>query len=229
MPGGKIETRQKILDATWRLMEARPNEAVNMSEIAKSAGISRQALYLHFETRTRLMLATVQYVDEVKGLNERLGALESARSGIDLLNSCVEVWGNYIPEIYGLARALRNTRDRDEASAAAWSDAMRCVRDICVLAIDRLQKEGLLHPDWSRREAIELMWSLISIESWEQLVQESNFTTRQFVQMTQKMLRKTLLKSESPRRANRKSPAKKSAAAPSLQKSGRKPARKTAR
>ncbi|MEQ9366685.1 MAG: TetR/AcrR family transcriptional regulator [Leptospirales bacterium] len=215
MPGGKLETRQKILDATWRLMEARPNETVNMGDIAKAAGISRQALYLHFDTRTRLMLATVQYVDEVKGLNERVRRFESAGSGIELLESCVEVWGEYIPEIYGLARALRNTRDSDEATAAAWNGSMSCVRDLCTHTIATLEKEDLLNDDWSRHEAVELMWLMISIQSWEQLVHESKFTTLQFIQITQKILKKTLLKPDAlagdqpPERKSGKKPAQK--------------------
>ncbi len=215
--GGKPETRKKILDATWKLMEAQPNEAVAMSAIAKAAGISRQALYLHFETRTALMLATVKHVDEAKGLNERLRAFEAADSGIALLESCVDIWGNYIPEIYGLACALRNTLDRDEATAAAWRDAMACVRDLCAHTIDALEAEGRLHSDWSHREAVELMWSQISIHSWEQLVLESGFSTAEFVQMTQKILKKTLLiqepvsKAKSSRTAGRAKVSRKTA------------------
>lgn len=164
-----------------------------MSDIAKAAGISRQAIYLHFDSRTRLMIATVQHVDEVKGLNERLRKFEAAQTGIDLLETCVEIWGNYIPEIYGLARALRNTREVDEATAAAWNDSMGCVRDLCVKTIATLDQEGALNGDWSKREAVELMWALISIQNWEQLVMESKFSTKQYVAMTKKLLKKMLL------------------------------------
>ena len=84
-PSNKAETRTKILDATWRLLVDAPvGTEVHMRDIAKEAGVSRQALYLHFESRTDLMIATVAYVDEIKGLAERLRQFESAGSGVEL-------------------------------------------------------------------------------------------------------------------------------------------------
>ena len=97
MSSKKIDTRTRILMATWQLMEQRRGQGVQMGDIAKAAGISRQALYLHFGSRTELMIATSNYVDEVKGLNERLKQLKAATTGIELLEACIEVWGNYIP------------------------------------------------------------------------------------------------------------------------------------
>ncbi len=41
---------------------------------------------------------------------------------MELLDRSVEVWGNYIPEIYGLAKALLIARETDDATAAAWDD-----------------------------------------------------------------------------------------------------------
>lgn len=119
MSSDELDTRTKILDATWHLMEQRRGQGVRMSDIAKAAGISRQAVYLHFESRTDLMIATTRYVDEVKGLNERLKAFHEAATGLELLDAIVDVWGNYIPEIYGIAKALISTQDTDEATAAA--------------------------------------------------------------------------------------------------------------
>ena len=109
-----------------------------MSDIAKEAGILRQAVYLHYSSRTDLMIATTQYVDEVKWLNERLKRFNAATSGIRLLEECVDVWGNYSPEIYGIARALMNTRETDEATAAAWNGCMGGLRGACREIIDGL-------------------------------------------------------------------------------------------
>ena len=62
-------------------MEQRHGLGVSMGDIAKAAGISRQAVYLHFASRTELMIATTNYVDEVKGLNERLNRFKAATTG----------------------------------------------------------------------------------------------------------------------------------------------------
>ena len=152
-----------------------------MRDIAKAVGISRQAVYLHFASRTELMVATMQYVDEVKGLNERLDQLKAATSGIELLEKSIDVWGNYIPEIYGLAKALLRTRDTDEATAAAWNSSMDCLRDACRETIGALDREGSLAPVWSREEAIEMFYTMLSVNNWEQLTIESGWTTAEYV------------------------------------------------
>ncbi|MCP4371556.1 MAG: TetR/AcrR family transcriptional regulator, partial [Deltaproteobacteria bacterium] len=161
MSSNKIDTRTRILAATWELMEQRQGQGVRMSDIAKAAGISRQAVYLHFSSRTELMIATVQYVDEVKGLNERLKDFQAATTGVELLETCVEVWGNYIPEIYGIAKALLETRETDEATAAAWNGCMSCIHDFSRATVEALDRDGALAPEWSRSEAIEMLWTIL--------------------------------------------------------------------
>jgi AcrR family transcriptional regulator len=174
-------TRTRILESTWRLMEQRKGLGVRMSDIAKNAGISRQALYLHFPSRAELMIATAIYVDEVKRLNERLVAFEKASTGVELLETLVEVWGNYIPEVYGIAKALLNARDSDEAANAAWIDRMACLYDACQSVIEALEREDTLTPDWTRQEAIELLSTLMSIQNWEQLIFERGWSNKQYV------------------------------------------------
>ncbi len=164
-----------------------------MRDIAEAAGISRQALYLHFGSRTELMIATVHYVDEVKGLNERLKQFQAAITGIELLEICVEFWGNYIPEIYGLAKALLSARETDEATAAAWNASISCLRDVCREIIEALDREGILAPEWSCNEAIEMLWTLISIHNWEQLTIEYGWSTTQYIDRMKTLLKRTFV------------------------------------
>jgi len=189
----KIDTRTRILTATWQLMEQHRGQGVHMRDIAKAAGISRQAVYLHFASRTELMIATVHYVDEVKGLDERLNQLKAATTGIELLEASVEVWGNYIPEIYGLAKALLSTRDTDEATAAAWNDSMSCLRDACQEIIETLDREEILAPVWSHNEAVEMLFTMLSVHNWEQLTIECGWSTPQYIDWMKTLLRRTFV------------------------------------
>jgi AcrR family transcriptional regulator len=138
MSSEEVDTRTRILEATWQLLEQHHGQGVKMSDIARVAGISRQAVYLHFASRTELMIATMNYVDEVKGLNERLKRLETMTSGIELLDACVEIWCRYIPEIYGLAKAMLLTRETDEAMAAAWNNSMAA----CAMSVSKPLKHS---------------------------------------------------------------------------------------
>jgi AcrR family transcriptional regulator len=174
-------------------MEQHRGQGVRMIDIAKATGISRQAVYLHFGSRTELMIATTQYVDEVKGLNERLNHLRAAKTGVELLEACVEVWGNHIPEIYGLAKAMLRTRETDEATAAAWDNNMSCLRDVCREIIEAIDHEGILAPEWSRSEAIEMLWTMLSFHNWEQLTIECGWSTAQYINWMKTLLKRTFV------------------------------------
>src|SRR5918998_4490423 len=113
----RSETRTRILEATWRLMEERNGQGVRMSDVAGAAGVSRQAVYEPFGSRADLMVATVRHGDEVLGLDGRLRRYRAASSGIERLGAIIEFWGNYVPEIHGIARALLAARETDEAGS----------------------------------------------------------------------------------------------------------------
>src|ERR671916_1770362 len=142
----RSETRTRILEATWRLMEERNGQGVRMRDVAAAAGVSRQAVYDHFGSRADLMVATARYGDEVRNLDERLSRYRSATSGVERLEAFVEFWGNYVPEIHGIARALFAAREGDEAVDAAWDDRMRVVQEACHDIVGRLQRDGMLAP-----------------------------------------------------------------------------------
>lgn len=186
-------TREKILDSTWRLMEERKGVGVSMNDIAKSAGVSRQAVYLHFGSRVDLLSATTKYVDQVKGLDERLQKVERANGGLAVLNAYVEVWGNYLPEIRGLAKALIATREEDEAADLAWADCMSCHRDGCKRIIGALAHEGLLSDIWPHDEAVEILWTLLSFQTWVQFREESGWTNDEYISRSQTILARILL------------------------------------
>ncbi len=174
-------------------MEKARGTGVRMSDIAKATGISRQAVYLHFSTRTELLIATTHYVDQVKGLEQRLDSLKTARSSTELLELCVGIWGNYIPEIYGIAKALLTTRDTDEAADAAWKDVMGCLRIACKDIINTIKSQGCLSPDWKPKEASELLLALLSIQHWEQLTKETGWTQAQYIKRMKTLLIKTFI------------------------------------
>ena len=99
-------------------------------DIARAAGVSRQALYLHIGSRTDLFIATVRYVDEVLKLSESIQEACEAGSGVLGIEAFVALRGRYVPEIHGLAKVLLALRDAD-ADAAAWADRMEALYEGC--------------------------------------------------------------------------------------------------
>jgi len=193
MSSKNVETRVRILDAAWKLLEAGQGSGVRMSDIAKAAGISRQAVYLHFPTRAELLIATTRHLDDVKNIDARLAASRDAATGPERLEAFIEAWGNYIPEIHGVARALLAMKDTDEAARLAWADRMAAVRDGCSAAVKALKKDGVLSPALSVKEATDMLWSLLSVQVWEQLTHDCGWPQRRYVSRMKDLARKALV------------------------------------
>ncbi len=176
-----VDTREKILAATVRMLEVHGGKGVRMGDIAKETGISRQAVYLHFASRAQLLAAATRYLDEKLDVDSRLAPSRAATSGTERLALYIECWGNYIPEIYGVGKALMMAQDTDEAAAAAWQDRMLAMRDGCRAAIDALHVDGKLAAGWTRPKATDALWTLLLVPNWENLTQECGWSTNDYI------------------------------------------------
>ncbi len=166
---------------------------MRMSDIAKAAKISRQALYLHFPNRAELLVATVRYLDEAHDVEARLAPSRQAADARTRLAEWVGAWGGYIGEIYGVARALMAMRDTDAEARAAWDDRMQAVRHGCAAAVRALATEGLLRPDLTEEEATDLLWTLLSVPSWEQLCITQGWSAERYVGVMQSTAERLLI------------------------------------
>ncbi len=176
-------------------MEERLGRGVRMRDVADAAGVSRQAVYDHFGSRAQLILETTHYVDQVRGLDERKQRFDSATTGQEALDTYIEFWGNFIPEIHSIARALRADRESDPAAAAAWDDRMGAIRTSCRIIAEMLERDGMLAPGWSVLEAVDWLWTMLSISNWESLTIECGWTQDQYLKRMHEISRTTLVKS----------------------------------
>lgn len=181
MSSQSTETATRILEATVRTLEEHGGKGVRMGDIARETGISRQAVYLHFASRTELLVAATRYLDRKLDVDSRLAPSRAASSGVERLRLYIECWGNYIPDIYGVAKALMVAKDTDEAAAAAWNDRMLAMRDGCRAAVDALYADGMLADEWTRPKATDALWTLLLVPNWENLTIECGWSTEEYV------------------------------------------------
>lgn len=181
----KNPTRSRILSATLSLLENNGAAAVRMSDIAKAAGVSRQALYLHFPNRAELLIATVRYVDELNDIEKRLAPSRALTDGRKRLDAWVLAWGEYIPHVFGVAQALLAMRSTDPEAQAAWDDRMQAVRHGCQSVVDALHAQNQLMPELSRDEATDLLAGILSIQTWEHLRLTSGWTQKRYIEVIQ--------------------------------------------
>ncbi len=180
MSSEKIDTRTRILKASLELLEASQGRGVRMTDIARGAGITRQALYLHFATRAELLIATTHYLDEIKGSDARLAPSRTAQTGTARLDAYIEAWSEYIPEVYPIGKALMAMKDTDAAADKAWDDRMQAMREGCEAAILALKRDGNLSPDHTLKDATDILWTMLSVRNWEQFTLQCGWSKEKY-------------------------------------------------
>lgn len=188
-------TRIRILEAARALVEAE-GAAVSMERIADAADVSRRAVYLHFASRTELMVSLVAHVDETGYLAERARKVTEAGSGIEAMDAFVALNARYNAEIHGIARAIERARDTDESAAAAWDDRMSGRRSLCRWIAKRLANEDALRDEVSIDTTADLIWSLTNVPMWRDLVVTRGWSMHRYQQWVTTLLHSLLVESK---------------------------------
>lgn len=188
------ETRRTILRAARELLEQRGAAKVRMADVARRAGVSRQSVYLHFGSRTGLLLALVEYVDEVEELGPVLAWAFSADNGTELVRRAMEMQAIYTPRIAAVADALEGAARTDPAALAALEDRSASRLAGCRQVVARLAEWGDLTPALDADEAAALLWALISVPIWRHLVVERGWTAEQYGSHLTRLARAALLR-----------------------------------
>ena len=190
----KTETRTRILDAAVRTLEESGGRGVRMGDIARDTGISRQAVYLHFATRTELLIAATLHRGDMLDVDARLAPSRAAKTGLERLRLYIEFWGEFIPEFYGVAKALMMAQDTDEAAAAAWRDRMLAMRGGCLAAINALHNDGMLAEEWTRPKATDALMAMLQVPAWEYLTIEREWSSKDYIRWTKTMAERTFVR-----------------------------------
>lgn len=174
-------TRRKILDAALALLQAQNGQGVRMADIACAAGVSRQAVYLHFDSRAELLIATARHLDLVQDADARLAPSRAAPTGRDRIAAYVAAWAGYMPEIRPVATALMAMGETDPEARAAWADRMAAMRHGCKAAIRDLARDGALRDEWTMDTATDLFFVMLSFRSWLTLTDDLGWTQQDYV------------------------------------------------
>lgn len=165
-----------------------------MEEVARNAGVSRQALYLHFKSKSELLIALARYTDEMIDVPEILRNVREAETAVEAIQAGIRAFGQITPQIYEVASVVYAARRTDEAAEAAWQDRAAYRRGDIRRGLERLQNEGFLVDGWTLDEATDFAWGLISLHTYENLVIERGWTIDQMVDRLQEMILKVLVK-----------------------------------
>lgn len=193
MSSTEISTRSKIIRACWDLMVDNVGQGVTLSQIAKAAGISRQALYLHFKSRADLLIATTREMDDALGIAERLRPYREATDGLEKMKEFIAFWAGWMEEVQGVARALIAMKPSDTEANAAWTERMENIPIQFKIVTDLLAEEGRLTPDLTPGEAAELMATTMSFHGWDTLRREVGWSQSQYIDHMKGFLTRAIL------------------------------------
>lgn len=185
-------TRGRILRAAWSTIEEGGAETT-LSDVASRAGVSRQAVYLHFGDRAGLLLALVEYMDERLGVGELAAHVFAADSGEAMLERAVDLTATLSPRIDSVARVLESAQADDDAMARAWRDRMSNRRSAFHMIASRIDEDGRLAAAWSVDSAADLIAVVTSPATWRELVGPLGWTADEYRDRITRTLRSALL------------------------------------
>lgn len=146
-----------------------------MSEIANAAGISRQAVYLHFGTRGGLLMALVKRADDRLLIREGFQEALRQPTAAERLDSWLTAWFAFVRQILPVAKDLVRLRPTDPDAAAAWEDRMSDLRSWLSDLVASFESDGALRPDWSVDEAADYLWAASSVQMWDLMAGERHW------------------------------------------------------
>jgi AcrR family transcriptional regulator len=185
-------SRERVLDAALKLIRRRGDASVTMAQIARAARLSRQAVYLLFADRADLMVALAGHVNESLGLPARIQRVMNARTGIGMLEAFVSMQAEGNPAVWAVARAIDAVRRTDAAAERAWQSRLKSRLDGCRVIVSRLQADGSLRRGLDPSIAADLLWTMTSLRTWEDLVLEREWSPGQYQRYVTNLLLETI-------------------------------------
>ncbi len=164
-----------------------------MEDVAERAAISRRAIYLHFSSRTELLLALMSHMDQELGLGASLRSVFQASDSLTALKAFTAHLAGYHPRIRKVVQAVDRARRTDDDAQALWDQAMGAWHRVCRDLVDRLADEERLSPAWTRGEATDLLWALMSVDLLEDLTVDRSWSPNQYGDALFRMITGTLL------------------------------------
>jgi AcrR family transcriptional regulator len=166
------QTRERLLDAAWELVEGGDGAGtLALGDVARNAGVSRQALYLHFPNRATLLAEMARRFDRTSGFRQRLLATRRLPAR-QAFGTMLSEWFAYVPQILRTARALEAATVTGSDGAEAYHDRMSEWHAAIRQAVGRLADEGQLSPQWDVESAADWVWTHVHPSVYQHLVHE---------------------------------------------------------
>ncbi|MEQ7129497.1 helix-turn-helix domain-containing protein [Actinopolymorpha sp. B11F2] len=186
-------TREALLEAARTLIEEDGFDVMTLDAVARRAGVSPRALYLHFPSRSELLTALYRRLGESEDLSVSLAKVWNREDAV----SALEEWAHHIarshPRILAISRAIERARSTDEDAAALWQLTMRNWLTSCRRLADWLDAEHQLAAPWTPKTAADMLWTLMSWDVTERLTVDRRWSRKAYGTHLAAMLKATFV------------------------------------
>jgi AcrR family transcriptional regulator len=185
-------TRERILEAVLAAFVEGDDDVLNVAAVARRAGVSRQAVYLHFPNRGALGVAAVQWLDEREDVLAAVAPVFAATTAEAMLDAYAAFLADFNPRIAGVARMAYRLRAIPEIEAA-WQDRLRARRGGTGMVVQRLAAMRPLRPPFTVDTAADWLAAMASVLLWEELTRDLGWSSERYRAHLAATFRATLL------------------------------------
>jgi AcrR family transcriptional regulator len=185
-------TRERILEAVLAAFVEGDDDVLNVAAVARRAGVSRQAVYLHFPNRGALGVAAVQWLDEREDVLAAVAPVFAATTAEAMLDAYAAFLADFNPRIASVARMAYRLRAIPEIEAA-WQDRLRARRGGTGLVVQRLAAMSRLRPPFTVETAADWLAAMASVLLWDELTRDLGWSGERYQAHLAATFRATLL------------------------------------
>jgi AcrR family transcriptional regulator len=191
-------TRLALLAAARVLVESEGLPALTMASVAEHAGVTRRSVYLHFATRTELITALYEYVNETAGLAASLESVWQAPDAPAALHEWAQHLARCHTQLIPFGRAFQRVRGADPDAEHYWDLVMRQWRGSCRRLAEWLAAQARLAAPWTVPTATDMLWALMSFDVLEALVVDRRWSRKRLARRLSALLQSTFVAPPAP-------------------------------
>lgn len=178
---GDPETRARILESARELAESM-GPAMRLADVAAHAGVSRQAVYLHFGDRAGLVLALLEHMQLAYGVHAMTERVTGARTPAQRLRRLVDLLATLNGHVDRVGWLFDEAQHLDEAFGRDWRNRARGVRAFIEQQVRAVAEAGALDPRWDVAGATDFVFAVTSLGSWRELTRDLGLSNRAYLQ-----------------------------------------------
>lgn len=171
------ETRARVIEAAHAVFSEPEFQRASLDDVAKRAGVARATVYQQFGSR----LGVLREVLDDRALRAGIFELHHIREEPDpvkALRMYVEALHAFWSSDYVLFRNFNGLAAIDPEVGAVLEGYVQRRREFIAGIVRRLATAELLSPAFTQKHAVEVVWMLTSLGTYDQLHRRSRLSAR---------------------------------------------------